>query len=100
MLLTRVRSPVLCAVHYHLYRQCHSRQVRRFEARRNSSLIVCRAPYNYNALNIGLVILSFGVGSIIGSIGGGRWSDRVLRKLKRANGGVSVPEVRPMPQQW
>ncbi len=52
-----------------------------------------RAPYSYNALNIGLVILSFGVGSIIGSIGGGKWSDMVLRKLKRANGGVSVPEV-------
>jgi len=47
-----------------------------------------RAPYSYNALNIGLVILSFGVGSIIGSIGGGKWSDMVLRKLKRANGGV------------
>ena len=52
-----------------------------------------RAPYSYDALDIGLVILSFGVGSIIGSVLGGRWSDRVLRKMKRANGGISVPEV-------
>ena len=59
-----------------------------------------RVPYSYNALNIGLVILSFGVGSIIGSILGGRWSDRVLRKMKRANGGVSVPEVRRPSVLW
>ena len=57
--------------------------------------MVIRAPYNYNALYIGLVILSFGVGSITGSLVGGRYSDKVLRSLKKANGGVTIPEVSP-----
>lgn len=51
-------------------------------------------PYNYNSVYVGLVLLSFGVGNIVGSIGGGRYSDYVLRKLKLANGGVSEPEMR------
>jgi hypothetical protein len=51
------------------------------------------APYNYNALFIGIIILSFGVGSIIGSFVGGKWSDVTLRRLKKANGGVTIPEV-------
>jgi hypothetical protein len=54
------------------------------------------APYNYNALFIGIIILSFGVGSIIGSFVGGKWSDVTLRRLKKANGGVMIPEVSPI----
>ncbi|KAI0049392.1 MFS general substrate transporter [Auriscalpium vulgare] len=50
--------------------------------------------YGMDALDTGLVLLSFGAGSIAGSILGGRWSDRVLRRLKAANGGQSVPEMR------
>ncbi|KIK98548.1 hypothetical protein PAXRUDRAFT_823776 [Paxillus rubicundulus Ve08.2h10] len=50
--------------------------------------------YNYNALKTGLVLLSYGIGSIIGSVLGGRWSDRTLARLKAANGGVSFPEMR------
>ena len=32
-----------------------------------------------------------------GSVLGGRWSDRVLTRLKAKNGGVGVPEVRIQP---
>ncbi|KAH9028700.1 major facilitator superfamily domain-containing protein [Lactarius pseudohatsudake] len=49
--------------------------------------------YNYDALKIGLVLLSFGVGSVLGSVLGGRWSDRVLRRLTSANGGHRLPEA-------
>jgi putative Mn2+ efflux pump MntP len=75
------------------------------------------APYFYNSLIIGLVLLSFGIGAflasvdyylqhtsisnfyfifigcMIGSILGGRWSDHVLGKLKAANGGKTNSEV-------
>ncbi|KAH9924619.1 MFS general substrate transporter [Epithele typhae] len=50
--------------------------------------------YGYNALQIGLVLLPFGVGSLVGSVVGGRYSDRVLRKLKAENGGTSNAEMR------
>lgn len=66
--------------------------------------------YHYNALQIGLVLLAFGLGmlpliifSIIkvkqsvgcmgGSLLGGRWSDKVLRRLRAQNGGQGHPEV-------
>ncbi|KAJ6598660.1 major facilitator superfamily domain-containing protein [Mycena sp. CBHHK59/15] len=50
--------------------------------------------YGYNALKIGLVLLSFGIGSLAGSVLGGRWSDKKLSQLKAANGGLSYPEMR------
>ncbi|KAK7689799.1 hypothetical protein QCA50_006438 [Cerrena zonata] len=50
--------------------------------------------YEYDALTIGLVLLSFGIGSVLGSVLGGRWSDGVLAYLKSKNGGVSHPEMR------
>ncbi|KAG1830025.1 vacuolar DHA amino acid exporter [Suillus variegatus] len=50
--------------------------------------------YNYDALKTGLVLLSYGIGSISGSMLGGRWSDRTLTRLKAANGGISFPEMR------
>ncbi|KAA1473813.1 MFS general substrate transporter [Dentipellis sp. KUC8613] len=50
--------------------------------------------YHYNYLKIGLVMLSFGVGSVAGSILGGRWSDRVLHRMKTLNGGHYYPEMR------
>ncbi|KAI0330794.1 MFS general substrate transporter [Cubamyces sp. BRFM 1775] len=50
--------------------------------------------YGYNALQIGLVLLSYGVGSLFGSVLGGRYSDYVFRKLKAQNGGVSSAEMR------
>jgi len=50
--------------------------------------------YNYDALTTGLVLLAYGIGSVTGSILGGRWSDRTLSRLKTANGGISFPEMR------
>ncbi|OJT02082.1 MFS antiporter QDR3 [Trametes pubescens] len=50
--------------------------------------------YGYNALQIGLVLLAFGVGSLFGSVLGGRYSDHVFRKLKARNGGTSQAEMR------
>lgn len=50
--------------------------------------------YNYDAIKIGFVLLSFGAGSILGCVLGGRWSDHVLRRLTSANGGHSFPEMR------
>ncbi|KAG1743214.1 vacuolar DHA amino acid exporter [Suillus paluster] len=50
--------------------------------------------YGYGALSVGLVLLCQGVGSIAGSIIGGRWSDRVLAKMKKANGGQWYAEMR------
>ncbi|KAI0078221.1 MFS general substrate transporter [Panus rudis PR-1116 ss-1] len=52
------------------------------------------SKYGYNALQIGLVLLSFGMGSISGSVLGGRLSDHVFARLKEKNGGVSYPEMR------
>ncbi|KAG2090388.1 MFS general substrate transporter [Suillus discolor] len=50
--------------------------------------------YNYDALKTGLVLLAYGIGSMSGSMLGGRWSDRTLARLKAANGGISFPEMR------
>ncbi|KAI0775515.1 vacuolar DHA amino acid exporter [Trametes elegans] len=50
--------------------------------------------YEYNALQIGLVLLAFGVGSLLGSVLGGRYSDHVFRKLKARKGGASQAEMR------
>lgn len=58
-----------------------------------ASLTFARAPYNYNPLIIGVVLLGFGVGSILGSVIGGRMSDWIQRRLSEKNGGVVVPEV-------
>ncbi|GAA6030889.1 hypothetical protein JCM8097_008922 [Rhodosporidiobolus ruineniae] len=52
------------------------------------------APYNYTAIEVGLVLLSFGLGNVLGSIGGGRYSDYILAKLKAKNGGKGEPEMR------
>ncbi|GAA5868553.1 hypothetical protein JCM3774_005426 [Rhodotorula dairenensis] len=52
------------------------------------------APYNYSPIKVGLVLLSFGTGNVLGSIGGGRYSDHVLQKMKRKNGGTTEPEMR------
>ncbi|KAH0830429.1 major facilitator superfamily domain-containing protein [Lanmaoa asiatica] len=49
--------------------------------------------YGYDALYTGLVLLSNGAGSICGSILGGRWSDRMLAKLKSQHRGKMYPEV-------
>ncbi|KAG1858910.1 MFS general substrate transporter [Suillus subluteus] len=50
--------------------------------------------YGYNALSVGLVLLCLGIGSIAGSVVGGRWSDQVLAKMMEANGGEWYAEMR------
>ncbi|KAH8077264.1 MFS general substrate transporter [Cristinia sonorae] len=50
--------------------------------------------YHYDALKVGLVLLSFGVGNLFGSILGGRWSDYVQKKLREKNGGERYAEMR------
>ncbi|ORY88318.1 major facilitator superfamily domain-containing protein [Leucosporidium creatinivorum] len=52
------------------------------------------APYNYDALRVGLVLLCFGAGNFIGSVLGGRYSDYVFNGLKAKNGGKGEPEMR------
>lgn len=72
-----------------------------------------QAPYGYDALGVGLVLLSFGVGNarralsealltaqMIGSISGGRWSDYTLARLTRLNDGVREPEMRLKSTYW
>ncbi|WVF71357.1 hypothetical protein IAT40_006161 [Kwoniella sp. CBS 6097] len=59
-----------------------------------ASITLGAAPYEYDSLKIGLVLLAFGVGNIGASIFGGRYSDVVLRRLKKANGGIGVAEMR------
>ncbi|KAF9221509.1 MFS general substrate transporter [Gyrodon lividus] len=55
--------------------------------------------YDYDALTIGLVLLSLGVGTFIlrsvgGSVIGGRWSDHVILKMKAQNDGKWYAEMR------
>ncbi|KAF9446366.1 MFS general substrate transporter [Macrolepiota fuliginosa MF-IS2] len=50
--------------------------------------------YNYDALMIGVITITYGLGCVAGSLLGGRWSDYKLAQLKEANGGKSYPEMR------
>ncbi|KAH9922610.1 major facilitator superfamily domain-containing protein, partial [Fomitopsis serialis] len=50
--------------------------------------------YHYDSLKIGLVLLSFGFGALLGSILGGRYSDYVLVKMRQSHDGKSSPEMR------
>ncbi|KZT67114.1 MFS general substrate transporter [Daedalea quercina L-15889] len=50
--------------------------------------------YQYDALKIGLTLLSFGIGALLGSMVGGRYSDYVLVMMRTKNGGKSSPEMR------
>ncbi|KAG8984623.1 hypothetical protein FRB93_006403 [Tulasnella sp. JGI-2019a] len=58
------------------------------------AITFAEAPYSYDPLRVGGVLLSFGIGSVSGSVLGGRFSDRILARLKKANGGISRPEMR------
>ncbi|KZW03371.1 MFS general substrate transporter [Exidia glandulosa HHB12029] len=55
---------------------------------------LAKPPYNYNALKVGLVLLSFGVGNMLGSIIGGRYSDYLLAKHKADPDRKATPESR------
>jgi len=58
------------------------------------SLTLFRPPYQYDPLQVGLVLLGFGIGCMSGSILGGRWSDRVLRRAQIGQVERAPPEVR------
>ncbi|KAH7096979.1 vacuolar DHA amino acid exporter [Auriculariales sp. MPI-PUGE-AT-0066] len=47
------------------------------------------SPYHYDSLRVGFVLLSFGIGNIVGSIISGRYSDHKLAKRK-ASGSPSM----------
>ncbi|KAH9922895.1 MFS general substrate transporter [Fomitopsis serialis] len=50
--------------------------------------------YHYDALDIGFVLLAYGIGCLFGSVLGGRYSDHIFTKLKAKHGGKSQPEMR------
>ncbi|THU96182.1 MFS general substrate transporter [Dendrothele bispora CBS 962.96] len=50
--------------------------------------------YHYNPLSIGLALLAFGTGNVLGSILGGHWIDYQLVRLTAKNGGKRYPEIR------
>ncbi|KAJ3567084.1 hypothetical protein NP233_g6600 [Leucocoprinus birnbaumii] len=52
------------------------------------------SDYHYDAFIIGVILISYGIGCVFGSLLGGRWSDHKLAQLKEANGGKSYPEMR------
>lgn len=58
-----------------------------------ASLTFAAAPYRYSPLVIGFVLLASGLGNVLGSIFGGRYSDIVLRRMTKENGGVREPEA-------
>jgi MFS family permease len=90
------RYPICCSVYRHLYRRYHSCCVSLTNVECGYTCRLIKSePYNYNPLIIGVVILSFGAGNMVGSVAGGKWSDVYLRRLREANNGVSVPEVSP-----
>ena len=41
-------------------------------------------PYNFSPVLIGLTFLPLGIGSVLGSIAGGRWSDAIMDRRARA----------------
>ncbi|EJD50730.1 MFS general substrate transporter [Auricularia subglabra TFB-10046 SS5] len=52
------------------------------------------APYYYDPLHIGLVLLAFGVGNVLGSIAGGRYSDYLREKCKADPARQATAETR------
>lgn len=50
--------------------------------------------YGYNALHVGLVLLAYGAGGMLGSIFGGRYADRCLRVAAALHAGRVPPEAR------
>jgi MFS family permease len=50
--------------------------------------------YHVSVSTVGLIFLAPGVGYVIGSLIGGKWSDYVFIKAKRRNNGVGYPEMR------
>ncbi|KAH7133684.1 major facilitator superfamily domain-containing protein [Dactylonectria macrodidyma] len=62
-----------------------------------SSIVFSAPPYNFDTAGIGYMTLGPFVGNIIGSIYGGPFSDWLIVKLARRNGGRYEPEMRLHP---
>ncbi|KIK51636.1 hypothetical protein GYMLUDRAFT_50454 [Collybiopsis luxurians FD-317 M1] len=50
--------------------------------------------YHYSPVKIGLTLLSFGIGTVSGSVIGGRWADHQLARMKAKHGNQTTPEMR------
>ncbi|KAI6166705.1 MFS general substrate transporter [Pisolithus thermaeus] len=55
---------------------------------------VLAIQYHYDPLQIGIILLILGAGSIFGSVIGGRWSDHVVAKLQQQSGREWYAEMR------
>lgn len=51
-------------------------------------------PYSFSPIIIGLMYLPVTIGYIVSSIFSGRYSDKVVTRVKAANNGVFIPEAR------
>lgn len=52
------------------------------------------SPYNFGPVIVGCTYLPNSVGYVVSSLVGGRWSDRVVKKVKARNNGVFIAESR------
>ncbi|KAK9466314.1 major facilitator superfamily domain-containing protein [Lipomyces arxii] len=57
-------------------------------------LYFVRPPYSFSSLITGIMYFPNGLGYVLGSIAGGRWADRIIKKALKENNGVLVPEAR------
>lgn len=57
-------------------------------------IVYSEAPYNFKTIIVGLLYLPNSVGYIAASVGGGMWSDYIVKRAKEKNGGVMIPEER------
>ncbi|KAG5363791.1 Quinidine resistance protein 3 [Yarrowia sp. B02] len=57
-------------------------------------IVYSEAPYNFKTIIVGLLYLPNSVGYISASVGGGMWSDYIVKRAKEKNGGVMIPEER------
>lgn len=61
------------------------------------SIVFSQPPYSFTTAGIGYMTLGPFVGNLFGSIYGGPFSDWVIVKLARRNGGIFEPEMRLYP---
>lgn len=59
-----------------------------------SSLVLSSAPYNFSPSIVGLAYVAPLIGTVIGFLVTGRFSDYLVLRLARRNGGVMEPEQR------
>lgn len=84
--------PVLCAVIYNTL--CFSCL---YFLNVSIESLYTNSPYNFSPIIVGLAYLPNTFGYIISSVLSGRYSDRVVTRVKAANNGVFIPESRFAP---